>query len=84
MKPQDILPDDKDGAVFKGVTVRKGTVGAFLANARILADADATPRAREQARADAIALLPAMRALGVFEVFSPRDAELAALVDTGR
>ncbi|ALX84549.1 hypothetical protein A7P25_01820 [Achromobacter xylosoxidans] len=76
MKAQDVLPDDRDSADFQGVTVRKGTVGAFLANARLWCDAGATPRARELAGADLREALPALRALGLFEVLEVRDAAL--------
>lgn len=31
-KPEDILPDDENFADFNGVTIRKGSVAAFLKN----------------------------------------------------
>ena len=45
MQAQDLLPDDRNVAQFEGVTVRKGTVGAFLVNARVWCDAQAAPAA---------------------------------------
>jgi hypothetical protein len=42
MKAQDVLPDGADFTVVNGRTLRKGSVGAFLANVRILEDASAS------------------------------------------
>lgn len=36
IRPEDILPDGNDTAIIRGVTVRKGTVAAFLANCDLL------------------------------------------------
>jgi len=80
MRPQDILPDDHDHVRRGALTIRKGSVGAFLANARMLADPQASPAARSAAEADLQALVPALQALGLFEVFTVRDPKVAALV----
>jgi hypothetical protein len=79
--PEDVLPDELDSADLNGTIVRKGSVGAFLANARILRDAGSSLEARDAARAQIVALVPALRALGVFDFFSIRDPALAALVE---
>lgn len=78
MRAEDILPDDRDIAHLGGVAVRKGSVAAFLANARVLADPAAPAQAREQAERDARELLPALRALGLFEAMEPRDPRVRA------
>ncbi|URX63109.1 hypothetical protein KR767_03295 [Luteibacter anthropi] len=80
MKPHDILPDDTNSVVLDGVTVRKGTVGAFIVNARVLADEGSDTAARAAALEDALALVPAMERLGVFDVFRISDESLAAAV----
>lgn len=80
MKPHDILPDDTNSVVLDGVTVRKGTVGAFIVNARVLADEGSDAAARAAALEDALALVPAMERLGVFDVFRISDESLAAAV----
>ncbi|MFO6052751.1 hypothetical protein ACLBUN_16055, partial [Pseudomonas aeruginosa] len=36
MKAEDILPDRQDRIRLGGVEIRKGSVGAFIANARLL------------------------------------------------
>lgn len=84
MRPQDLLPDHQDHVQRNGVTVRKGSVGAFLANARLLQDPAASQAARTNAERDLRALMPGLRALGLFEVLVPRDPGLWQLVDAGR
>lgn len=84
MKPQDILPDDVNSFELAGVTVRKGTIGAFIVNARVLADSTSDATARDTAMEDALALIPAMERLGVFEVFRIADADLAEAVAVAR
>lgn len=76
MKAQDIIPDGQDFTVIDGHTVRKGSVGAFLANARVLEDADAPAEARRIARDDLLSLVPTLDALGLFDVFELRSPAL--------
>ncbi len=80
MRAQDILPDHVNTGEFNGVTVRKGTVGAFLANARTLQAEGSTQQARDEARADIVDAVPAMAALGIFDVFEISDPVLRELV----
>ena len=81
MRADQILPDDASHGQFQGVTIRKGTVAAFLANARTWTDARAGADERVQARAQILEDLPALRALGLFEVLEVRDERLRALVE---
>ncbi len=81
MKAQDVLPDGMDQGNFNGVAVRKGTVGAFLANARVCSDPGASEEAAAAARADIQEALPALRALGLFEVLQLRDPVLRAWIE---
>ena len=81
MRPEDVLPDDVNRGEINGVSIRKGSVGAFLANARILADPAASAEDRATAERDLVVLLPGMRALGLFDVFAIRDETLRALVE---
>lgn len=76
MQAQDVLPDGQDFVVRNGLTLRKGSVGAFLANAQLLQDPLATPEARQAAERDLIVLLPALDALGLFDVFELRSPAL--------
>ena len=79
MKAEDILPDRQDRIRLGGVEIRKGSVGAFIANARLLLE-ELPAAQRRQAEEDLRALLPAIRALGLLELFELRDARLRTLV----
>ena len=81
MKPQDVLPEGADEAVFNGVTVRKGSVGAFLASAQAWLDPALSADARDAAQRDITELIPGLRALGLFEVFQLRNPALRAFVE---
>ncbi|AWM93275.1 hypothetical protein DJ564_22070 [Pseudomonas sp. 31-12] len=81
MRAEDLLPDDQNQGQFKGVTVRKGTVGAFLTNARVFADDRANEEKRRSAELDIVAALPALRALGLFDILQVRDESLRVLCD---
>ncbi len=83
MRAEDILPDDQNHGRFGGVVIRKGTVAAFLASARTWLAADTAAPARLQAERDIVDSLPALRALGLFELLAVRDERLRALVDAG-
>ena len=80
MRAQDILPDRQDEGDFGGITIRKGTVAAFLANARAWTQARPDTPARAQAAREIERDLPALRALGLLEVLEIRDAALRAFV----
>lgn len=80
MRAEDLLPDHLDQGQFNGVTVRKGTVGAFLANARTWCDPAIAGEQRLLAEQDMLQALPALKALGLFEVLQVRDPELAQLL----
>ncbi|WP_394845800.1 hypothetical protein LZC95_53320 [Pendulispora brunnea] len=84
MKPEDILPDDINHTVLDGVRVRKGSVGAFIANARTFLDPASSDEARRDAERDLLALVPAVRAVGLFDLFELRDPRLRALIENAR
>jgi hypothetical protein len=81
MRAEEILSDDINQGDTNGVSVRKGSIGAFLANARMLADPAASAADRAVAERDIIDGLPALRALGLFDVLQIRDERLRALVE---
>ncbi|MCA3842218.1 hypothetical protein [Burkholderia sp.] len=81
MRAEQMLPDHADQIETGGTTIRKGTVCAFLVNARVLNDPQATPADRARAEADATDALPALRALGLFDVLEVRDPALRAWLD---
>lgn len=81
MRAEDLLPDDTNQTERDGVAIRKGTVGAFLVNAKVWCDPAAEPLQRVAAERDILAAMPALRALGLFEVLAIRDAALQRLVE---
>jgi hypothetical protein len=81
MRADHLLPDDVSQINHRGATIRKGTVGAFLINARVWLDSGADESARVNAAADIIEALPALRALGLFDLLEIRDAGLRAWID---
>jgi hypothetical protein len=81
MRAEELLPDLVDSVDVRGVTIRKGTVAAFLANARIWSDRASSETARERAAADIVEALPALRASGLFDVLTIADPALRAWID---
>ncbi|MDQ4628598.1 hypothetical protein [Janthinobacterium lividum] len=80
MRAEDVLPDQQNQGQFNGVTVRKGTVGAFLANARLWLDDASGSAERSIAERDILDALPALHVLGLFDIVQVRDAALRELV----
>lgn len=84
MRAEDVLADDTNEATFDGVTVRKGTVGAFLANVRVWSDSGASEDDQLLAEREIIQSLPALQAIGLFDVFEPKDSRLRELIAKAR
>ena len=82
MRPEDVLADETDRAEIDGVSIRKGTVAAFLQNAIRWSNATTTDADREELGREITASIPALRALGVFAVFEARDERLRALMES--
>ena len=81
MKPSDILPDDVNSVEREGRIFRKGSVAAFVANVKLL-ESDMTPLdERQAATRDLMELAPALRDLGLFDVFSIRSPGIQKPVD---
>ncbi|MHC8287808.1 hypothetical protein ACYZUD_13470 [Pseudomonas sp. XS1P51] len=79
MRAEDLLPDELNEGQFNGIAVRKGTVGAFLINTRTLSDPLASDEQRRMAEHDIVEALPALRALGLFDILQIRDESLRAM-----
>ncbi|MCU1773679.1 MULTISPECIES: hypothetical protein [Pseudomonas] len=82
MKANELLPDHVDSREINGVVVRKGTVGAFLINAKVWLDSSSDSTQHQQAERDMVESLPALRALGFLDVFAARDPALQKLIDS--
>lgn len=77
---RDVLADGVETAVFDGREVRKGTVAAFVANARALErSAEGTQESR-RLEEQLLRAVPDLRSIGVLDVFTPRTPRLVALM----
>jgi hypothetical protein len=81
VRPEDLLPAGAESGVINGVEVRKGSVAAFLANAKLLDSVQEGSREEADVEAQIKALAPKLKALGMLDVFSVRSPRLAALID---
>jgi hypothetical protein len=82
VRPEDVLPDEVDVGTMNGVSVRKGTIGAFVANVKLLDALDPTDPGYQEVVDQLRALVPAVRAVGVFDVLAPRSPVLAGIIAT--
>ncbi|GAB7030329.1 hypothetical protein AB0G35_33330 [Streptomyces sp. NPDC021749] len=73
MRPEDVLPAGVDSTAINGLTVRKGSVAAFVANALQLDDlTEGTPE-YEALVTQMRELAPVLRTIGLLDVFEPRS-----------
>ncbi|QUQ68388.1 hypothetical protein [Kutzneria sp. CA-103260] len=82
VKPQDVLADGQEYAEFDGVSVRKGSVAAFIGNVHALAEVEADGPQWVEIVAQLRELKPALIRIGVLDVFEIRDPKLRELVDS--
>ncbi len=80
MRADDVLSDDTNQAEFSGMLVRKGTIAAFLMNAKTWSNAATDKKTRDQAEVDIREAIPALRAVGLFDVLAVKDPALAQLI----
>jgi hypothetical protein len=78
--PEHLMPDEANFAEVNGITVRKGTMGAFLANLRILSSMPHDAPDREAVVEQCRQALPTMRENGLFDLFIFRSPELAEAI----
>jgi hypothetical protein len=78
--PEHLMPDDQNFAELNGLTIRKGTMGAFLANLRILSGMPSDAPGREAILEQLREGIPTMRENGLFELFTFRSPELAEAI----
>ncbi|MGW4400363.1 hypothetical protein ACWEHA_34155 [Amycolatopsis nivea] len=81
IRPEDVLPDGVDRTTLGGLEVRKGAVAAFVANVKQLEQAEPGGTEHEQIVDQLKQLVPTLRAVGVLDVFQPRSAAVAQLID---
>lgn len=81
VRPEDVISDAVNSVEFNGVNVRKGTVGAILANAKILAAHDSTVEEKTAAKAMIKELAPAVIASGLHEHVTWNNPEIQNILD---
>lgn len=81
MRAEELLPDHINSGEFNGVTVRKGTVGAFLINVKTLQKPETGASEREQVLAEMREAVPALQALGLLDVFEARDPAIHSFIE---
>ncbi|MFD4636053.1 hypothetical protein ACFWN2_01990 [Lentzea sp. NPDC058436] len=81
IRPEDVLPDGVDRTTLGGLEVRKGAVAAFVANVKQLDDAEPGSAEHDEIVEQLRQLVPTLRAVGVLDVFQPRSAAVAELIN---
>lgn len=84
VRPEDVLADGQDSTEINGVVVRKGTIGAFLANARALSAMPTDSPRREPLIKELRDSARTLEAIGLFDIFEFRSPELAELINAPR
>ncbi|MFF4948241.1 hypothetical protein [Streptomyces chattanoogensis] len=73
VRPEDLLPAGVDSTAINGRVVRKGSVAAFIANAvRLDSLTEDTPEYAALVT-ELRELAPALRTIGLLDVFEPRS-----------
>ncbi len=81
IKPEDILSDDESIKIIDGVPVRKGTIAAVMANAKILSDSSISPSEKSEALKTIKEYAPALVVLGVYEHMKWNNPEIQKIVE---
>ncbi|MBW6527063.1 hypothetical protein KZ813_09460 [Sphingomonas sp. RHCKR7] len=81
VRAEDILADGVDQTDLDGLSARKGTVAAFLRNARRWVEPDIAGSERALLTEAIARAVPVLRAIGLFDVLEVRDPALRALID---
>jgi hypothetical protein len=80
MKPQDILPDNINSVEKDGVVVRKGTLGAFTENIRMIDESLVGTPQKIEAVQDLYELIPALIKLKFFDYYKIRSDKVRKII----
>jgi hypothetical protein len=80
MRPEDLFPDGPDSMEVNGVRIRKGSIASFIYNALALDRLDLSSAEYQRALEGIRDMVPILRAVHVFEVFSVRSERVAEVV----
>jgi hypothetical protein len=81
IKPEDVLPDGVDSTIINGVTVRKGSVAAVLANLKLLDSPGIKEEEKEAALAAIKSLAPALVAGGFKQYLTFNNPIIQKMID---
>jgi hypothetical protein len=81
ISPNDILSDDANAGVLDGVEVRKGTVGAWVANVKKLEALQPSDPGYAELAAYVREEAVKVKAVGVFDILAPRSPRLAEIIN---
>lgn len=80
MKPSDVLPDSINSVQKNGLTIRKGTIGAFTVNLEILEKAQEGDEEYREAEADLLSLVPALKELRFFDFYDLKSERAKKII----
>jgi hypothetical protein len=81
IRPEDVLPDNKDTIEIDGQTLRKGTIAAALKNVEVLESKD-TSRAEKQSALKTIKeLAPSLVLLGLHKHLTWKNPEIQKIIE---
>jgi hypothetical protein len=84
VRPEDLLKDDQQILVSQGVTIRKGTIGAFMQNAQIFSAPDRPAEERAAARKLLVAYALDIIAMNIDRQVTWRDPEIEKIMAAAR
>lgn len=81
MRPEDILPEGIDTVESRGVTVRKGTVAAYIANISVVENDSSTTEEKEKALAVMKELAPSIIAMGLHDAVTFKNIQAEKILN---
>ena len=81
IKPEDILPDDKNTLEINGLIVRKATMAALLANADLLLKKESTIEEKVEAKETIKELAPGLIAAGLLRHLSWKNPDIQEIFE---
>jgi hypothetical protein len=82
MRAENLFPDGLDSIEVDGISVRKGSIAAFIFNALTLDRLDPGTEGYDQSVKAIRDLTPVLRAVRVFDVFDLRSERVAQIVES--
>lgn len=79
--PHDILPDDTDEIEINGITARKGTIAAVLANATIIESHSSSEALKQKALNTIEQLAPVVIAVGLMDHLTWNNKRIQDIFD---